>query len=200
MAGDDADLELKKKVEDLSVDLKEKKEELEDLEALNMNLIIKERQSNDELQEARKELIQELKDNQNRAVIRVKRMGELDPKPFHDACKKKYTADDAAVKACEKCTKWQDKLRDSNWFPFVNVKVGDDEYKTEVNENDEKLIRLRNKMGEEVYKAVAKALMELNEYNGSGRYIVPELWNYKEDRRATLKEGIQRLIKLKKKK
>ncbi|MCL7026421.1 hypothetical protein MKW94_029430 [Papaver nudicaule] len=202
MAGDGADLELKKKVEDLTVDLKDKKEELEDLEALNMNLIIKERQSNDELQEARKELIQELKDlsNQNRAVIRVKRMGELDPKPFHNACKKKHSADDAAVQASLLCTSWQDELKDSNWFPFVNVKVGNDEYKTEVNEKDEKLSGLRNEMGEEVYKAVAKALMELNEYNGSGRYIVPELWNFKEDRRATLKEGIQRLSKVKRKK
>ncbi|KAI3952356.1 hypothetical protein MKX01_005223, partial [Papaver californicum] len=56
---------------------------------------------------------------------------------------------------------------------------------TEINEKDEKFSGLRNDMGDEV---LANALLELNEYNGSGRYIVPELWNFKEERRATLKE------------
>ncbi|XP_026437754.1 factor of DNA methylation 5-like [Papaver somniferum] len=200
MAGDDADLEFAKKVEDLTIDLKDKKEELEDLEAMNQTLIVKERQSNDELQEARKELINVLKETSDRAIIRVKRMGELDPKPFHDACKRKYPRDEAEVKASLLCTYWQDEIKDSNWFPFVNVQVGENEYKTEINEKDEKLSRLRNDMGNEVFKAVEKALFELNEYNGSGRYIVPELWNFKDGRRATLKEGIQRLTKSKKKK
>ena len=46
------------------------------------------------------------------------------------------------------------------------------------------------KNGEEVYKAVTTALMEINEYNSSGRYVVPELWNCKENRKTTLKEGV----------
>lgn len=42
---------------ELEDSLQEKNEMIEDLESLNQTLLIKERQSNDELQEARKELI-----------------------------------------------------------------------------------------------------------------------------------------------
>ena len=54
---DDGDVEVLKKVDALLQDLREKEQSLEDLDALNQMLIIKERKSNDELQEARKELI-----------------------------------------------------------------------------------------------------------------------------------------------
>ena len=55
--GDDGDVEVLEKVDALLKQLREKEGELEDLEALNQTLIVKERKSNDELQEARKELI-----------------------------------------------------------------------------------------------------------------------------------------------
>lgn len=64
-----------------------------------------------------------------------------------------------------------------------------------IDEDDEQLKELREGSGEEVFKAVAKALLELNEYNPSGRYPVQELWNLKEDRRATLKEIIEYITK-----
>lgn len=55
--GDDGDMEIMKKIDTMLNVLREKEGELEDLEALNQALIVKERKSNDELQEARKELI-----------------------------------------------------------------------------------------------------------------------------------------------
>jgi hypothetical protein len=54
---DDDDVEVLKRVDDLHMGLREKEQALQDLESLNQTLIIKERKSNDELQEARKELI-----------------------------------------------------------------------------------------------------------------------------------------------
>jgi len=55
--GDQDDEAIKKKMEEMSTELADKIESLEDMESMNQTLVTKERQSNDELQEARKELI-----------------------------------------------------------------------------------------------------------------------------------------------
>lgn len=54
---DEGDQEVLKKVDTLLKSLREKEEEYDGLEALNQTLIVKERNSNDELQDARKELV-----------------------------------------------------------------------------------------------------------------------------------------------
>ena len=59
-----------------------------------------------------------------------------------------------------------------------------------VDEEDEKLKKLKGEWGEEVHNAVKTALEEMNEYNASGRYTTSELWNFKVGRKATLKEVI----------
>ena len=48
--------------------------------------------------------------------------------------------------------------------------------------------------GEDVYKAVVNCLMEIQESGRLGdRTIVPELWNFKGKRKATLSESVQYL-------
>ncbi|OVA16517.1 putative domain XH [Macleaya cordata] len=194
MGGGDEDVAFKKKIDEMCKNLEEKEGELEDLEDLNQTLIVKERKSNDELQEARKELINGLRELSGRALIGVKRMGELDAKPFQDTCKRKYGGEEGDVKALEICTAWEEHLRNPDWHPFKIIKVGNNHQEI-INEDDEKLKALRNELSEDVYKAVTTALMEMNEYNPSGRYIVPELWNYREGRKATLKEGVSYILK-----
>ncbi|KAH7863961.1 hypothetical protein Vadar_024047 [Vaccinium darrowii] len=130
------DLEAKRKMEAIEKDLKRKEEYLEELEAINQTLIVKERQSNAELQEARKELINGLKDS--RAFVVVKRMGELDDKPFHAAAKRKYAGEEVVEKAMELFSLWENYLRDPIWHPFKVISVGEGHQEI-IDEDDEKL-------------------------------------------------------------
>ncbi|XVE99579.1 hypothetical protein REPUB_Repub03eG0211600 [Reevesia pubescens] len=178
-------------------ELREKEGELEDAEALNQTLIVREHKSNNELQEARKELINGLKERSNRAQIGVKRMGELDSKPFLEAMNRRYNEELAEERASEHCSLWEEYLRDPGWHPFKRIKLeGEEEYQEVIDDEDEKLRDLKDEMGNEVYKAVISAIKEVNEYNPSGRYKISELWNYGEGRKATLQEGVVYLLKL----
>ncbi|KAM1040139.1 hypothetical protein ACFX2I_029381 [Malus domestica] len=203
--------------------LEHMKEELDNAEALNTTLAIKERMSNDELQEARKELINGW-ESTSPAVIGVKRMGDLDCEPFQTACKRKYPTDEAADdQAAMLCSLWEDYLADSSWYPFkmsmdpsgvakaifvqdISKRDRSHElafsyllwpffFKQTIDEKDDKLKNLKLEYGVHVYNAVTTALLELNEYNPSGRYAIPELWNFEKKRRASLKEGISALLK-----
>ncbi|XP_011027214.1 PREDICTED: protein INVOLVED IN DE NOVO 2 [Populus euphratica] len=190
---DDGDVEVLRKMDAIIKNLREKEGELNDLEALNQTLIVRERKSNDELQDARKELINGLKEISNRAHIGVKRMGELDSKPFLEAMKRKYNNEEAEDRASEICSLWEEYLKDPDWHPFKVVMV-DGKHQEIIDEEDEKLSRLRDEMGDEAYMSVRTSLIQVNEYNPSGRYIISELWNYKEGKKATLGEGVSFLL------
>lgn len=74
--------------------------------------------------------LQELRGSSSRASIGVKIMGDLDEKPFQTATKKKYSEEEADVKAVELCFLWQELLRDPSWYPFRIIT--DKEGKTKV--------------------------------------------------------------------
>ncbi|MBA0694849.1 hypothetical protein Goari_005117 [Gossypium aridum] len=195
--GDEDDKEVLQKIEASLKDLREKEGDLEDLEALNQTLIVSERKSNDELQDARKELINGLKEISRRANIGVKRMGELDGKPFLEAMKRRYNGELAEERASEMCSLWEEYLKDPDWHPFKRIKLeGGEEYEEVIDDEDEKLRDLKAEMGNEAYKSVTLAIKEINEYNPSGRYVISELWNYREGRKASLKEGVEFLLEL----
>lgn len=193
--GDEGDQEVLQKADSLNKLLREKEGELEDFDRLNQMLIVKERKSNEEVQDARKELINGLKEYPNSSHIGIKRMGELDNKPFYEAMKLKYKNEaDAEERASELCSLWDEYLKDPEWHP-TKVRPVNGKYEQVIDEDDEKLKDLKEKYGHEVYKAVTTAFTEINEYNASGRYITSELWNYSEGRKATLKEGVAFLLK-----
>ncbi|KAF9616561.1 hypothetical protein IFM89_030328 [Coptis chinensis] len=195
MGGED-DNKLQDDMKKIDEELKDKIEEMDDLEAMNQTLLIKERKSNDELQEARKELIEGLVVIlKSRTLIGIKRMGELDVKPFQNACEQRFSVkDEVKLKAVELCSLWQDHLKKPEWHPFKVVVEEGKAPKEILNEEDDKLIAVRKEWGNEVFQAITTALKEINEYNPSGRYVVPELWSFKENRKATLKEVISYIL------
>uniref|UniRef100_A0A0D9VW23 Factor of DNA methylation 1-5/IDN2 domain-containing protein n=1 Tax=Leersia perrieri TaxID=77586 RepID=A0A0D9VW23_9ORYZ len=191
--GSEDDTTLKKELDELRAKLEDKDDDMESMESLNQTLIIKERRTNDELKEAKKALMIELQKLTGvRASIGVKRMGELDQKAFHNACKKKIPNDN--LKVALVCSKWEAELRKPEWHPFKVIE-SDGQTKEIIKEDDEKLQALRAQLGDEAYNVVVKALVEMNEYNPSGRYPEPELWNLKENRRASMPEAAHFLVK-----
>lgn len=181
-------------IDELKEKLAERDDELRDTEELNQTLIIKERMSNLELQNARKELIRVLPCLLDRAIVGVKRMGEIDQEPFKNFCLKKFCHVDWEVRLVEAISLWQEKVNNPNWQPFKKT-LKDGKWQEIIDEGDGELKGLRNEWDEAVYSAVVNALLELNEYNPSGRYVVPELWNFKEGRKASLQEVIQCIIR-----
>ncbi|KAL6980548.1 hypothetical protein U1Q18_022190 [Sarracenia purpurea var. burkii] len=184
------DYSLNIQIDALKEELAEKVDELHDMESLNQTLILREHMSNVELQDARKELISILPNVLDTLTIGVKRMGEVDQKPFQDVCLQRFSGEDWDVRSVEQSSLWQENVKDPSWQPFKNM-IKDGKLQEVIDEHDSKLKELRRLWGEAAYNAVVNALLELNEYNPSGRYVVKELWNFKEGRRASLKEVIE---------
>lgn len=179
-------------VRNLEEKLEELKVEKELLEDMNQKLTYKERELNDEVQNARKAAVKVLEKKVNLKHIAVKKMGELDQAPWKTACKQKFknSPDGWELHFATEVTAWETNLRDVHWHPFKVVQVGE-EPELRINDKDEKLMTLKREYGEPVFASVVNALKELQDYNASGRYPIPVPWNYKENRKATLEEIIQ---------
>ncbi|XP_031112199.1 factor of DNA methylation 1-like [Ipomoea triloba] len=96
---EERDLAAKIKLTSIEEELKDKQEELDYFNNINNEFIIKQRCDNDQLLDARKALINGL--NDARSNICVKRMGELDAKPFIRAAEQKYSKEEAPGKALD---------------------------------------------------------------------------------------------------
>nr|POF19590.1 factor of dna methylation 2 [Quercus suber] len=167
----ECDNNLHAQINTLRKELDEKTDAMQDLESLNCVLTVKERMTNQELQEARKEAVESLQDMLNgRSNLGIKRMGEIDWKPFQHMCSQKFPGMDWKKISAELCSKWQERLRNPQWQPFKIVMLNG-EPQEQIDEDDQNLRELRNEWGEDVYKAVTKALLEINEVNASGRLI-----------------------------
>ncbi|XVF75325.1 hypothetical protein PTKIN_Ptkin13bG0178600 [Pterospermum kingtungense] len=178
---------LRLEIEQLRESLGQKEEQLENALQLNQTLLVREHQSNDELQV--------LKEISTCTRIGVKRIGEVDSEPFIRAMMTRYNDEAAVEKALALCSLWEENLRDPHWHPFKTMFFEEEEeHQIIIDEDDEKLKALRNEFGDEVYEAVTNALLEINEHNASGGYVVSELWNFEKDRKASLEEAIQCLI------
>lgn len=52
-------------------------------------------------------------------------MGELDEKPFMKACRQRFMGEEADVQHAMLCSKWQENLKDSGWYPFKRIGTED---------------------------------------------------------------------------
>ncbi|CAN0896291.1 Factor of DNA methylation 1 [Linum grandiflorum] len=164
--------------------------ELNYMENLNKTLTVSQLASNKELQDARQELKHELADLlDGERPIGIKNMGEINPKAFEQVCSERFQVD-SQTKQMELCSTWQSEISHSTWNPFKHAHV-DGEFQEVIDNKDPTMEKLRMEWGEEPFIEVGKALLEMNEYNPSGRYAVPELWNFDAGRKATLKEVIK---------
>ncbi|PUZ64090.1 hypothetical protein GQ55_3G116200 [Panicum hallii var. hallii] len=194
----DEDSESSKRIDELKEELSEKITEMNDMESFNQSLITKESKNSDELREAREVLIDALQGlsgtTSSQTQIGIKRMGELDPKAFLNMCKRKFAAEDAEAESAILCSKWQNEIKNPEWNPFKVIMVNGNVLDEVIREDDKKLQELKEH-SEEAYAAVTKALTELKEGNGR-REPFPELWNYKEGRKAQMMEAVRHALEL----
>ncbi|KAL6848196.1 hypothetical protein ACP4OV_022324 [Aristida adscensionis] len=157
-----------------------------------VNLTKREQLNRYELQQNRQELIKGFEGMKisGDTVIGIKKMGELDEKPFKHACKRKYRDDDPEGKAVRLVASWQAEIKNTSWHPFTTILV-DGEDKDVVDEDDPKLRQLSTEYGNNACNAVKVALRELHKYSPRGRHAVNELWNFKEGRKATTAEVVK---------
>ncbi|XP_062087259.1 factor of DNA methylation 3-like [Humulus lupulus] len=179
----------RKKMEAMLRLLRDEAGESENHAASDETRIAEEEERNNEMHKVREVLIDGLKDMTSPNPFGVKKMGDIDCRPFYDIMKRKHLKEDALRIALNMCQLWNECVKDPKWHPFKVIEV-EGKFVEVIDNDDNKLKALKNELGGKVLNAVIKALMEINEYDPVGRSIVPELWNFELGRKATLKEVI----------
>ncbi|KAL2971440.1 hypothetical protein AAZX31_15G196200 [Glycine max] len=197
--------EIEEKLEDMIFDMSVKDDE-------NQALKKKVQEAKIELEDARQQIIKELPQFLKGVTkIQIKKIGEVSARSFKKVCMNRYKNNKkASSESVKLCAKWQKEILDSTWHPFKIVDVEGKEIQEEIDENDPKLLSLKNDLGEEAYVAVVTALKELHEYhnsddaenthNSSEKQVIPEIWDFENGRRATVTEALKyisnRVIKM----
>ncbi|KAL2621384.1 hypothetical protein R1flu_001589 [Riccia fluitans] len=154
----------------------------------------KERAANDELQAAKRAAEQAIKDHGSPSTLHIRRLGEIDVGPWKQACEKRYSKHSDGWEVCfsEIYSRWAGIIRDPGFSRFKDISVGEHRERY-VDPFNTKLCELRAELGNNVSSTVIQALEELEDYNSSGRFPVPMVWNSKEARIASLEESISYL-------
>ena len=58
-----------------------------------------------------------------RSQLGIKKMGELDPKPFQDLCLQKYSSEQWQEISAMLCSSWEENLKNPFWCPFKKIEV-----------------------------------------------------------------------------
>nr|CAB3462414.1 unnamed protein product [Digitaria exilis] len=145
----------------------------------------------EDIQTVRDELIKGfLEIDMGGRTIGIKEMGRLNEKAFKVACLAKVPPEEVGAASYELYSYWQQQLGDLSWYPFKTVTV-DGNHQEIVDVEDDKLQELKRAWGSGAHNAVVNALLEMKEYGRlSDRSVAYELWNYKEGRKATMRECV----------
>ncbi|XP_047064527.1 factor of DNA methylation 5-like [Lolium rigidum] len=129
-----------------------------DAHALKEALAVNERKRNNDLQDSWKARLVLMEVLTEEAHIGIRWMGKLDPREFANACRQPQN--DAQVDSDALCSKWQDEINNRFWCPF-RVFTADGKETRILSEDDNKLQKLKEEHGEEIYGLVKKALLEI---------------------------------------
>ncbi|KAH7856740.1 hypothetical protein Vadar_004988 [Vaccinium darrowii] len=202
--GDESNAAVQNEIKEVTEELEQVVNEMGSLEDLYQTLIVKERQTTDKLLEARKVLIA----TTDMLALGVPGLRQHIWRLHFYWVEENGRNRDKALPECVQSkiptfrgrsqgrgtvlldSLWQERLQNPDWFPFKIVMLEGGNYQELIDDDDELLQNLKEEWGVEIYEAVTTALKEMNEYNRSGRYPVSELWNFKEKRKATLKDAI----------
>nr|PNR32310.1 hypothetical protein PHYPA_026436 [Physcomitrium patens] len=184
------------------------KDKLAELEAeLEMNQVMVnalstiERTANG-LEEANKVAVDLLKTYGDETIVGIKYAGSIKKAPWIAACKRKYHPDSCEEAASKMISEWEQRLKDPKCHPFTTVGVGGDNWKGKlkticggfrtvqriINKNDKFLKELNQNLGMEVLQTVTTALMEMEEYNASGRPLMAVAWDFRKNQQTSLKK------------